>query len=167
MESATMGPTPLGDLPVMPALLNWLLRLLPSNPICLRIVKGGSTRTRQQWIRAGFLGTLILVMLLMLLANFSTAATSLRSLATTGSMIFAFLYWGFGFLRMGTTGFVAQAHGRDDGIEIRAVLARALLVGLAAALMLIVAQHPLRAGALAIVEGDFNPACDLGTCSSL
>tara|TARA_Y100000589_G_scaffold170007_3_gene161566 strand:+ start:1622 stop:3451 length:1830 start_codon:yes stop_codon:yes gene_type:complete len=75
----------------MPALLNWLLRLLPSNPICLRIVKGGSTRTRQQWIRAGFLGTLILVMLLMLLANFSTAATSLRSLATTGSMIFAFV----------------------------------------------------------------------------
>ncbi len=70
-----------------------------------------------------------------------------------GSMIFAFLYWGFGFLRMGTTGFVAQAHGRDDGIEIRAVLARALLIGLAAALVLVVAQHPLRAGALAIVEG--------------
>ncbi len=75
----------------MPALLNWLLRLLPTNPICLRIVKVGSTRPRQQWIRAGFLGSLILVMLLMLLANFNTAATSLRSLATTGSMIFTFV----------------------------------------------------------------------------
>ena len=32
-----------------------------------------------------------------------------------GAMIFSFLYWGFGFLRMGTTGFVAQARGRKDG----------------------------------------------------
>ncbi|HJM61390.1 MAG TPA: MATE family efflux transporter [Alphaproteobacteria bacterium] len=28
-----------------------------------------------------------------------------------GSTVFSFLYWGFGFLRMGTTGVVAQAHG--------------------------------------------------------
>ena len=28
-----------------------------------------------------------------------------------GALIFSFLYWGFGFLRMGTTGFVAQAYG--------------------------------------------------------
>lgn len=75
----------------MPALLNWFLRLLPTNPICLRIVKGGSTRLRQQWIRAGFLGALILLMLMMLLVNFNTSATSLRSLATTGSMIFTFV----------------------------------------------------------------------------
>ena len=26
-----------------------------------------------------------------------------------GAMIFSFLYWGFGFLRMGTVGFTAQA----------------------------------------------------------
>jgi MATE family multidrug resistance protein len=44
-----------------------------------------------------------------------------------GSMVFDFLYWGFGFLRMGTTGFVAQARGAGDGDEIRAVLGRALL----------------------------------------
>ena len=37
-------------------------------------------------------------------------------LAAVGSsaMIFNFLYWNFGFLRMGTTGFVAQAYGRKD-----------------------------------------------------
>ena len=70
-----------------------------------------------------------------------------------GSMIFTFLYWGFGFLRMGTTGFVAQANGRDDGTEMRAVLARALLIGIAAALVLLAAQVPLRAGALQIVDG--------------
>ena len=75
MESATMGAPPPGDRRVMPALLNWFLRLLPTNPICLRIVKGGSTRLRQQWIRAGFLGVLILLMLMMLLVNFNTSAT--------------------------------------------------------------------------------------------
>ena len=31
-----------------------------------------------------------------------------------GSLIFSFLYWGFGFLRMGTTGFIARAFGADD-----------------------------------------------------
>lgn len=47
-----------------------------------------------------------------------------------GAMIFSYLYWGFGFLRMGTTGFVAQANGRGDPDEIRSVIARAfLLVG--------------------------------------
>ncbi len=29
-----------------------------------------------------------------------------------GSVIFNFLFWAFGFLRMGTTGLVAQARGR-------------------------------------------------------
>ncbi len=69
-----------------------------------------------------------------------------------GAMIFSFLYWGFGFLRMGTNGFVAQARGRADGDEIRAVIARALIVGMAAALVLLVAQTPLRTLALSIVE---------------
>jgi MATE family multidrug resistance protein len=69
-----------------------------------------------------------------------------------GAMIFSFLYWGFGFLRMGTTGFVAQANGRKDGDEIRAILARALLVGAMAAIILMIAQYPLRLGAMGILE---------------
>lgn len=69
-----------------------------------------------------------------------------------GAMIFAFLYWGFGFLRMGTSGFTAQARGREDGTEIRAVLARALLIGAAAAIVLLIAQFPLRVLALQIIE---------------
>ena len=28
-----------------------------------------------------------------------------------GALIFSSLYWGFGFLRMGTTGFIAQCYG--------------------------------------------------------
>ena len=31
-----------------------------------------------------------------------------------GAMIFSFVYWGFGFLRMGTVGFAAQAKGSGD-----------------------------------------------------
>ena len=45
------------------------------------------------------------------------------------SVAFSFIYWGFGFLRMSTTGLVAQALGRDDPSEARATLQRCLLIG--------------------------------------
>ena len=45
-----------------------------------------------------------------------------------GVMIFNFVYWGFGFLRMGTSGFTAQEYGRQDNRECLLVLGRALLV---------------------------------------
>src|SRR5262245_54946849 len=48
-----------------------------------------------------------------------------------GAMIFNFLYWGFGFLRMATTGFTAQAQGASDGQEIGAALDRSLILALA------------------------------------
>ena len=35
-----------------------------------------------------------------------------------GSLVFNFIYFGLGFLRMGTTGLVAQAHGRGDATAI-------------------------------------------------
>jgi MATE family multidrug resistance protein len=57
-----------------------------------------------------------------------------------GAMIFSFLYWGFGFLRMGTTGFTAQAFGAEDAEEMRAALARPLLLGLIIGLCLIALQ---------------------------
>lgn len=45
-----------------------------------------------------------------------------------GAMIFLFLYWGFGFLRMGTTGLTAQALGARDEAEVRATLMRGFAV---------------------------------------
>ncbi|MEL6724154.1 MAG: MATE family efflux transporter [Pseudomonadota bacterium] len=45
------------------------------------------------------------------------------------SVAFSFIYWGFGFLRMSTTGLVAQAIGRNDQAEARATLQRSLLIG--------------------------------------
>lgn len=50
-----------------------------------------------------------------------------------GATLFAIIYWGFGFIRMGTTGLVAQAFGRDDQKTIILTLVRALGVALLAA----------------------------------
>ena len=45
-----------------------------------------------------------------------------------GGVIFSFIFWGFGFLRMGTTGLTAQAFGEENKTEVNAVLMRALLL---------------------------------------
>ncbi|WP_149140981.1 MATE family efflux transporter [Gemmobacter caeruleus] len=60
-----------------------------------------------------------------------------------GAVVLATFYWIFGFLRMGTTGLAAQAHGAGDTAERSAVLLRALLIGLAAGLVFIVTQGAL------------------------
>lgn len=52
-----------------------------------------------------------------------------------GSVIFNFIFWTFGFLRMGTTGLVAQAWGRSDVTELGRVVVRscalAIMIGIA------------------------------------
>lgn len=45
-----------------------------------------------------------------------------------GGMIFNFIFWGFGFLRMGTTGITAQAFGEENKTESVMTLVRALCV---------------------------------------
>ena len=60
-----------------------------------------------------------------------------------GSLIFSFVYWSFGFLRMGTTGFAARAAGRGDEEEIRAVLGRSILMGTCLGIVLIFLQYPI------------------------
>ncbi|WP_417832133.1 MATE family efflux transporter [Terasakiella sp.] len=57
-----------------------------------------------------------------------------------GSLIFDYIYWGFGFLRLSTTGLTAQALGREDGEEVRALFARALILALLASVLLWGAQ---------------------------
>ncbi len=61
-----------------------------------------------------------------------------------GALIFSFIYWGFGFLRMGTTGLTAQALGREDGDELRAVFARAMILVVLFAFILWVLQSGIR-----------------------
>ena len=67
------------------------------------------------------------------------------------TMIFSMIYWLFGFLRMGTSGFTAQAYGADDMDESADILFRSLSVGLTAALCLIVLQKPIIDTALMVV----------------
>ena len=77
-----------------------------------------------------------------------------------GSMIFNIIYWNFGFLRMGTSGFTAQAYGADDKKEQMSILLRACFIALVAALALIVLQKPIGLLTEAFVENK-NHALDL------
>jgi MATE family multidrug resistance protein len=69
-----------------------------------------------------------------------------------GAMVFSFLYWGFGFLRMGTTGFAAQAFGAGDRDELRATLGRPLLLAGLLGALLIAVQAPIGWAAFWLVE---------------
>ena len=60
-----------------------------------------------------------------------------------GAMIFSFLYTGFNFLRMGTTGIAAQSYGADDYDGLRVALGQALVVAFVIAITLIVLQVPI------------------------
>jgi MATE family multidrug resistance protein len=57
-----------------------------------------------------------------------------------GAIILTSIYWIFGFLRMGTTGLVAQARGAGDAAETGALLTRGLLIGAVAGLVFVLAQ---------------------------
>jgi len=74
-----------------------------------------------------------------------------------GAMIFSFLYWGFGFLRMATTGFIAQASGAGDDQEIRNITARAMLLAGALGVLIIAVQWPVAAVAFTLVDGSPGP----------
>ena len=69
-----------------------------------------------------------------------------------GALIFNTLYFGCNFLRMGTTGLTAQAFGARDRDEARATLARALLIALVLAVVLLALQGPIGRLAFHLVE---------------
>lgn len=70
-----------------------------------------------------------------------------------GTMIFNMIYWNFGFLRMGTSGFTAQAYGANDMKQSMTILVRGLSIALIAALLLIILQHPIALLSKLIVKG--------------
>ncbi len=69
-----------------------------------------------------------------------------------GSMIFSIIYWAFGFLRMGTTGMVAQASGREDGAAIRTLLGQSLVLGAVIGLAILLLRTPLTTLALQLMD---------------
>src|SRR5699024_3218210 len=95
--------------------------------------------------------TIIRLAIPIILANASAPLLGLADTATIGqtgtaadlgaialaTLVFSFVYWGFGFLRMGTTGFIAQSDGANDREEVLAVLFRSVLLGLGIGVVLI------------------------------
>lgn len=70
-----------------------------------------------------------------------------------GGVFFNFVLWGFGFLRMGTTGLVAQAHGAGDALALRDAVVRALLLALGLGVLVIALRGPLLALVLHLLGG--------------
>jgi MATE family multidrug resistance protein len=60
-----------------------------------------------------------------------------------GAMIFQFLFWGLGFLRMSTTGLTAYALGGGSGQVLHDVLTRAVLMALILSALLLLLQRPV------------------------
>jgi MATE family multidrug resistance protein len=84
-------------------------------------------------------------------------AHQLAAVAVGGSL-YSLLAWATGFLRMGTTGFAAQASGRGDGGMLRQVLWQAMALALGLAAMLALLAIPFSDLALQLM----NPSAELG-----
>jgi len=69
-----------------------------------------------------------------------------------GGMIFNFLFWGFGFLRMGTTGLTAQEYGRRNRQGIMMMLARVQLVALVIGILILLLKDPISDLSFWIIE---------------
>ncbi len=68
-----------------------------------------------------------------------------------GSTIFGFLYAGFNFLRMGTTGITAQHFGASDNDGLTVALGQALVVSFLIAGLLLLLQVPIAAVAMQLL----------------
>jgi len=71
-----------------------------------------------------------------------------------GSLIFNFIYWGLGFLRMGTSGFTAQAWGRRDLPETILVFSRAVFIALVMGTLLLLLQKPVEILSFLLLKGE-------------
>jgi len=79
----------------MQTFARWLWYLMPANPIVVRIVQGGSRRMRDLWVRMGYVGALIILVLFGLLSveGLGSSAT-LTDLAKAGTRVFAIVAYG-------------------------------------------------------------------------
>jgi multidrug resistance protein, MATE family len=70
-----------------------------------------------------------------------------------GSLIFSFLFWGFGFLRLSTSGLSAQATGAENPREVAAVFWRSLLIAVVVGLSLIILSPVLKPLSISLMGG--------------
>jgi MATE family multidrug resistance protein len=105
-----------------------------------------------------------------ILSNISVPLASLADTAMLGRLpdirflagvalagvLFDYLYWSFGFLRMGTTGITALAEGRGDRDELAAVLHRAMLTSALIATAVLLLRRPLADIGFALLGGSVD-----------
>ncbi len=92
------------------------------------------------------------------LMGYQASAAAYIGAVGLGSMFFNLMYWGFGFLRMGTTGMTAQAYGRKDDAEITGTFGRGLLVAMGMALVFLLLQIPLESAGVYLMAADESTA---------
>jgi MATE family multidrug resistance protein len=68
-----------------------------------------------------------------------------------GGIFFNGIFWTFGFLRMATTGLVAQAHGARDEESLRLHFGRGMLSAAAIGALIVLVRGPLIAGSLSLL----------------
>ena len=71
-----------------------------------------------------------------------------------GTTIFSFVYWSFGFLKMGTTGMIAQSVGANDGDANRTVLSQSIILALFISLLILLFQETIIDLALNLLLSD-------------
>lgn len=81
------------------------------------------------------------------------SVTDLAAVAL-GTVLFDYVFWTFGFLRMATTGLTAQSRGRQEVRGERLVAWRGLVLAVAAGLCILLLQRPLRMLGFALLQGD-------------
>ena len=69
-----------------------------------------------------------------------------------GSNIFNMVYWNFGFLRMSSSGFTAQAYGARNFSEAMNVLIRSLLVAIGFGILILLLQIPIEKIAVGFIK---------------
>ncbi|MGB5635758.1 MAG: guanitoxin biosynthesis MATE family efflux transporter GntT [Waterburya sp.] len=70
------------------------------------------------------------------------------------TVLFNYIYWTFGFLRMGTTGITAQARGRGDTDAVILTLLRNSAIALVIGMIILLLQQPLREIGFALLQAE-------------
>ncbi|BAZ43850.1 MATE efflux family protein [Chondrocystis sp. NIES-4102] len=70
------------------------------------------------------------------------------------TVLFNYLYWTFGFLRMATTGLTAQAQGRGEREQVIIILLRNIAIASLIGTIIIILQHPIREIGFTILQAE-------------
>jgi MATE family multidrug resistance protein len=84
-----------------------------------------------------------------------------------GGIFFNSIYWTFGFLRMATTGLVAQSHGAEDEDQLMHHFGRAFLIAMLIGAAILLVQAPLISVALKLLGASPDTAVNAGVYCSI